>query len=163
MFQIKSGVFNSGEFKNDCYLHFRVSPTPARAPLGGGRGREGGLEGSLIPYYQKSCVIYINSGVFISRVFKNDLNFHFVVLPTLARTPQGGGAGSLEGGWVPHHQKSCFISIYGFSIVENIFIFILGVPHPLQGRSRRGRGRGPRGGWVPYHQKSCVLLILGFQ
>ena len=59
MFYIKSGVFNSGEFKNDRYLHFRVSPTPARAPPGGGGGRGGGLEGSLIPYYQKSCVISI--------------------------------------------------------------------------------------------------------
>ena len=59
MFYIKSGVFNGGEFKNDLYLHFWVSQPPARAPPGGGGGRGGGLEGSLIPYYQKSCVISI--------------------------------------------------------------------------------------------------------
>ena len=162
MFYIKSGVFNSGEFKNDRYLHFRVSPTPARAPPGGGGGRGGGLEGSLIPYYQKSCVISI-LGFSLVGYSKMILIFMLWYSQPPQGHPRGGGAGSLEGGWVPHHQKSCFISIYGFSIVENIFIFILGVPHPPQGRSRRGRGRGPRGGWVPYHQKSCVLLILGFQ
>ena len=64
----------------------------------GGRGREGrGSGGEFNPILSK-IMCYINSGVFISRVFKNDLNFHFVVLPTPARTPLGGGAGSLEGG-----------------------------------------------------------------
>ena len=91
MFYIKSGVFNSGEFKNDRYLHFRVSPTPARAPLGGGGGRGGEFNPIL-----SKIMCYINSGVFISRVFKNDLNFHFVVLPTPARTPGGGARGGVE-------------------------------------------------------------------
>ena len=45
---INSGVFNSGEFKNDLYFHFRVPPTPARAPTGGDLG---GPEGGLVLYY----------------------------------------------------------------------------------------------------------------
>ena len=36
MCYVNSGVFNSGEFKNDPHFHFRVTPTPARAPSGGG-------------------------------------------------------------------------------------------------------------------------------
>ena len=45
---INSGVFNSGEFKDDFYFHFRVPPTPARAPTGGDLG---GPEGDLVLYY----------------------------------------------------------------------------------------------------------------
>ena len=36
-------------------FHFRVPPTPARAPPGGTWGPEGGL----VLYYQKTCVISI--------------------------------------------------------------------------------------------------------
>ena len=35
---IDSGVFKSGDFKNDLYFHFRVPQTPARAPSGGRAG-----------------------------------------------------------------------------------------------------------------------------
>ena len=73
MFYIKSGVFNGGEFKTDLYLHFWVSPTPARAPPGGGGGRGGGLEGSLIPYYQKSCVISILGFSLIGRSWRGEV------------------------------------------------------------------------------------------
>ena len=41
MCYVNSGVFNSGESKNDLYFHFRVTPTPTRAPSGGGRGPTG--------------------------------------------------------------------------------------------------------------------------
>ena len=78
MCYINSGVFNSGKSKNDLYFHIRVTPTPAGTPRG---MVAGGLDGGLIPI-QPKIMCYINSGVFISRVFKNDLNFHFVVLPT---------------------------------------------------------------------------------
>ena len=74
--------FNSGDLKNDLYFHFRVSPTPARGPLG--RGRE--PRGDLVLYYQN-----IDSGVFNSGEFKNDLYFHFRVPPTPARVPPGEG------------------------------------------------------------------------
>ena len=132
MFYIKSGVFNSGEFKNDCYLHFRVSPTPARAPPGGWGGRGGGLEGSLIPYYQKSCVIYINSGVFISRVFKNDLNFHVVVLPTPTRTSWGGGR-KPRGGLSPTPPKIMFyINLQVFNSGEYLHFHFRCPPSPAR-------------------------------
>ena len=36
MCYVNSGVFNSGKSKNDLYFHFRVTPTPTRAPSGGG-------------------------------------------------------------------------------------------------------------------------------
>ena len=40
MLYIKSGVFHSGDFKNDVYFCVRVPPTLARAPLEGGAGGE---------------------------------------------------------------------------------------------------------------------------
>ena len=52
------------------------------------------------------------------------------------------GEGGLEG---VYHQKSCVMSILGFSIVGNqkmMFIFILGYPHPPQGCLQRGGARG---------------------
>ena len=75
MSYIDSGVFNSGEFKNDLYFHFRVPPTPARAPSGGVLG---GLKGVLSPILPH-IMCYVNSGVFNSGEFKNDLHFHFGV------------------------------------------------------------------------------------
>ena len=41
MLYIKSGVFHSGDFKNDVYFCVRVPPTLARAPLEGVGGRRG--------------------------------------------------------------------------------------------------------------------------
>ena len=38
---VNFGVFNSGDFKNDIYFHFRLPRTPARAPQGGLGGPEG--------------------------------------------------------------------------------------------------------------------------
>ena len=36
-----SGISNSREFNNDLHFHFRLPPSPARAPqVGGGRGLE---------------------------------------------------------------------------------------------------------------------------
>ena len=61
---------------------------PKGHPQGGGRG---GFS-TILP----KIMCYINSGVFNSGDFKNDLYFHFRVLPTLARSPPGGG-GELEG------------------------------------------------------------------
>ena len=54
---IDSGVFKSGDFKNDLYSHFRVPQTPARAPTGGGLGARGGTP----PKFK--C--HVNSGVSI--------------------------------------------------------------------------------------------------
>ena len=146
MCYINSGVFNSGKFKNDLYLHFRVSPTPARAPPG--EGSRGGFNPIL-----SKIMCYINSGVFIRRVFKNDLDFYFGVPPTPARAPHphpwGGGAGSLEGGWSHTPPKIMFyinFRVFNSGEFKIIFISILGVPHPPQGRPRGGRGRGSRGG-----------------
>ena len=36
MLYVNSGVFNSGDFTNDLYFHFRVPPTPKRRPPGRG-------------------------------------------------------------------------------------------------------------------------------
>ena len=38
MCYVNSGVLNSGKSKNDLHFHFRVPPTPSRAPLGEGWG-----------------------------------------------------------------------------------------------------------------------------
>ena len=48
---VNFGVFSSWEFKNDIYFHFRLPPTPARAPPGGGLGGPEGV------YLQKSSVM----------------------------------------------------------------------------------------------------------
>ena len=107
MSYIDSGVFNSGEFKNGLYFHFRVPPIPARAPTGGGLG---GSRGGFSPILPK-IISYIDSGVFKSGDFKNDLYSHFRVPQTPARAPTGGGA------WGPeevHHQNSSVMSILGF-------------------------------------------------
>ena len=145
MFYIKSGVFNSWEFKNDLYLLFRLSPTPARAPPGGGEG--GGLEGGLIPYYQKSYVISI-LGFSLVGYSKMILIFILGYSQPLQGHPRGGGR-KPRGGLSPTPPKIMFyinFRVYNSGEFKIIFIFILGVPHPPQGRSRRGRGRGPRGG-----------------
>ena len=71
-----------------------------------------------------------------------------MVPPTPTRAPQGREP---RGGLVLYYQKSCVISILGFSIVEiskMISIFILGYPQPLQGRPRGGAW-GARGGIPP--------------
>ena len=46
-------VFNSRDFKNDVYFHFRLPPSPSRAPPGGGLGGPVGV------YPQKSSVMSI--------------------------------------------------------------------------------------------------------
>ena len=97
---------------------------------------------------------YIDSGVFNSGDFKNDLYFHFRVPPTPARAPPEGGLGGPEGGLVLHYQKTCVISILRFSIVgisKMISIFTLGYPKPPQGRPREGGLEGPEGGLVLYY------------
>ena len=96
MCYINSGVFNSGEFKNDLYLHFRVPPTPARAPPGGTWGARGGFS-PILP----KIMCYIDSGVFNSGDFKNDLYFHFRVPQTPTRASPGGGLGGAKGRFSP--------------------------------------------------------------
>ena len=86
MCYVNFGVFNSGKSKNDLYFHIRVTPTPARAPSGGGLG---GLKGVLSPILPHMC--YVNSGVFNSGEFKNDLHFQFRVPLSPANVPSGGG------------------------------------------------------------------------
>ena len=93
MCYVNSGVFNSGKSKNDLYFHFRVTPTPTRAPSGGGLV---GLQGMLSPILS-NIMCYVNSGVFNSGESKNDLYFHFRVTPTPTRAPSGGGVGGLQG------------------------------------------------------------------
>ena len=103
---------------------------PKGHPQGGGRG---GFS-TILP----KIMCYINSGVFNSGDFKNDLYFHFRVPPTPPRVPPGGGLRGPEG---VYHKKSSDMSILGFSIVgisKMMSIFILGYPQPPQ--------RPPRGG-----------------
>ena len=82
---VNSGVFNSGESKND--LHFRVPPTPTGASLGGGPT---GVLSPILP----NIMYYFNSGVFNSEESKNHLQFPFSVTPTPTRVPSGGGLGA---------------------------------------------------------------------
>ena len=93
MCYVNSGVFNSGESKNDLCFLFGVTPNPTRAPSGGGLG---GLQGVLSPI-QPNIMCYVNSGVFNSGKSKNDLYFHFRVTPTPTRAPSGGRAGGPTG------------------------------------------------------------------
>ena len=87
MCYVNFGVFNSGKSKNDLYFHIRVTPTPARAPSGGGLG---GLQGVLSPILP-NIMCYVNSGVLNSGKAKNDLHFHFWVPQPPQGHPQGGG------------------------------------------------------------------------
>ena len=131
MFYIKSGVFNSGEFKNDRYLHFRVSPTPARAPPGGGGGRGGGLEGSLIPYYQKSCVISILG---FSLVGYSKMILIFILW--YSQPPQGhprGGGRKPRGGLSPTPPKIMFyINLRVFNSGEYLHFHFRCPPSPAR-------------------------------
>ena len=116
------------------------------------RGGLGGSRGGFSPIIPKT-ICYINSGVFNSGEFKNNLYSHFRVTLTLARAPTGG-LGGPEGGLVLHYQKSCVISILRFSIVgisKMISIFTLGYPKPPQGRPQEGGLEGPKGGLVLYY------------
>ena len=126
MFYNDSRVFNSGEFKINLYFHFRVPPTPARAPPEGGLG---GPEGGLVLHYQKSCVISILrfSIVGISKMISI---FTLGYPRPPQRRPQGEGS---EGGLVLYYQKSCVISI-----LRN-FIPISSSPPP-KGRPYGGQG-----------------------
>jgi hypothetical protein len=49
MCYINSEVFNSGDFKNDLYFHFRVPQTPTRASPGGGLGGAKGRFSPILP------------------------------------------------------------------------------------------------------------------
>ena len=109
-----------------------------------GRPRGGGLGGSIggfSPILPK-IICYINSGVFNSGEFKNNLYSHFRVTPTPTRA-RGG---------IPPKIK-CYVnsrvSIVGIS--KMISIFILGYPKPPKGRPQGGLGA--RGGLVLYYQK----------
>ena len=55
MCYVNFGVFNSGKSKNDLYFHIRVTPTPARAPSGGGLG---GLKTSSL-FFSRDGGIFI--------------------------------------------------------------------------------------------------------
>ena len=50
MCYVNSGIFNSGEFKNDLRFHFRVPHPPQGRPQGGGGpwGHKGGVENPRI-------------------------------------------------------------------------------------------------------------------
>ena len=131
MFYIKSGVFNSREFKNDPYLHFRVSPTPARAPPGGGGRRGGGLEGGLIPYCQKSCVISILG---FSLVGYSKMILIFILW--YSQPPQGhprGGGRKPRGGLSPTPPKIMFyINLRVFNSGEYLHFHFRCPPSPAR-------------------------------
>ena len=82
-------------------------PPPLKGAPRGGWGASGGIPPKIM------C--YVNSGVLKSGEFKNDLHFQFRVPPTPLKGAPGGDGG-LEG---VYHQKSCVISILGFSTVGN--------------------------------------------
>ena len=136
-----------------------LTPPPTE-PWG---GEAWGARGGFSPILPK-IICYIDSGVFNSGEFKNDLYFHFRVPPIPARAPTGGVLGGAEGGLVLYYQKSFLISILGFSKVEiskMISILILGYPKPPQGRPRGG-GLGARGGTPPKfkcHVNSGVSIV----
>ena len=94
MCYVDSGVFNNGEFKNDLHFHFGVPQPPQGRPQRG--GGLGGLKGVLSPILPH-IMCYVNSGVFNSEEFKNDLHFHFGVPQPPQGRPQGGGLGGLSG------------------------------------------------------------------
>ena len=61
--------------------------------------------------------------------------------PLLERPRGEGEGGGLEGGLIPYNQKSCVISILGFSLVgysKMILIFILWYSQPPQGHPGGG-------------------------
>ena len=83
---INSGVFNCGEFKNDLYFHFRVPPTPARAPWGGPEG----------VYHQKSSDMSF-LGFSIVRISKMMSIFILGYPQPLQGRPWGGLGGEQRG------------------------------------------------------------------
>ena len=136
-------------------LIFKVT-LPLTPPLLSPGGELGGARGGFSPILPK-IMSYIDSGVFNSGEFKNDLYFHFRVPPIPARAPTGGVLGGAEGGLVLYYQKSFLISILGFSKVEiskMISILILGYPKPPQGRPRGG-GLGGQRRYTTKIQVSC--------
>ena len=58
MCYVKSGVFNSGDFKNDLHFHFLTPQLPQGRPQGRGLG---GLQGVLSPILP-NIMSYVNSG-----------------------------------------------------------------------------------------------------
>ena len=86
MLYIKSGVFHSGDFKNDVYFCVRVPPTLARAPLEGGAG--GGMK--VLP--KKACNISI-MGFFIVGISKMMFIFVLGYPQPLQGRPWKGGRG----------------------------------------------------------------------
>ena len=102
MCYVDSGVFNNGEFKNDLHFHFGVPQPPQGRPQGGGLG---GLKGVLSPILPH-IMCYVNSRVFNSGEFENDLHFHFRVTPTPARAPSvegWGPTGGVESSFTKYH------------------------------------------------------------
>ena len=95
--------FNSEYFKYDIYFHFRIPPTPARAPLGGGLGGPKGV------YHEKSSDMSILgfSIVGISKMISISILGY---QQPLQGRPWGGGP---EG----YTTKNQVMSILGFSIV----------------------------------------------
>ena len=132
MCYVNFGVFNNGKSKNDLYFHIRVTPTPARAPSGGGLG---GLQGVLSPILP-NIMWYVNSGVFNSGEFKHDLHFHFGVPQPPQGRPQGGGLGGLQGVLSPILPNIMWYvnsGVLNSGKSKNDLHFHFRVPQPLQG------------------------------
>jgi len=133
---VNFGVFNSGDFKNDVYFHFKVTPTPARAPPGGGLGAPEGV------YHQKSSDMSILgfSMVGISKMMS-------IFILGYPQPPQGrprGGAWGARGGIPPKIKWYVNFGVFNSGDFKNDLYFHFRVPQTPKRAPPGGLG-GPEG------------------
>ena len=124
--------------------------------------RPEGEGGEFNPILSK-IMCYINSGVFISRVFKNDLNFHFVVLPTPARTPPGGGQEAqrgVESHTTKNHVLYQFLGFQQWRIQNYLHFHFRCPPSPARALPE-GEGQGAQRGLSPIPPKIMCFIDSG--
>ena len=106
-----------------------------------------------------NIMCYVNSGVFNSGKFKNDLHFHFrVPQPPQGRPPGGGGLGGIQEVLSPILPNiMCYVNsgVFNGGEFKNALHFHFRVT-PTTSRARSGggaRGPTPTGGFESYTTK----------
>ena len=156
MWYIKSGVFNSRDFKNEISFPFRILSDPNKSVAGGALGGRGAET-----YTQQKIMWYIKSGVFISRDFKNEISFPFRIPSDPNKGITRGALGGVEGGadtytWlkIMWYIKS---GVFNSRDFKNEISFPFRIPSdPNKGVAGGALGRG-KGGWDLYTIKDNVI------
>ena len=155
MWYIKSGVFNSRDFKNEISFPFRIPSDPNKGVAGGALGRGKGAETST----QQKIMWYIKYGVFNSRDFINEISFPFRIPSDPNKGVAGGALGGGRGAETYTQQKIMWYiksGVFNSRDFKNEISFPFRIPlDPNKGVA--GRALGGKGGWDLYTTKENLI------